>query len=108
MDGYRETGGRDSACTKCPSESASLGVTIALLFVIIGVLVVIFAVVWRSDSGMVERIKWAELQAESQATHPGHTAVYTPEVRAHSSFTYSLKIVLSYLQIASSILALVG
>jgi hypothetical protein len=94
-DGYTADSQSDD-CEPCPSADAALGGSIGFTILLICVLLILFAVIWKSEG-------YTPLKADPFAT----VKAFLPEDRSPPQFTYNLKIVLAYLQIATALTSVV-
>jgi hypothetical protein len=92
--GYSQSS-QSAECTPCPSQGASIGGTVGFSLLLVAAVSVVFVIVWRSEAAAVpESSPYKTVKA------------YTSEHRSPPNFTYNFKILLSYLQIASTLVNL--
>jgi hypothetical protein len=102
--GYHASSGTQTGtaalCEPCPSPSAALGGTIGFTLVLLTALLIMFLVLWRSDPIPVVAAASA-WKDDSAGEH-----VFTREDRAPPDAVGMGKILIGFLQIATSVLAL--
>jgi hypothetical protein len=110
-------------CTPCLSETFSIGWTVGYTALIVAALLFIFAFVWRSSGAKTKRYapRLSPPVNTPAADSPVRMCVmcscrftawdehknWTPEDRSPPNYTHNFKILLSYLQIASTLFDLV-
>ncbi len=94
-DGYRQDTNAQS-CSICPSHNDAIGGSIGFTIVIIAALLIVFYAMWHSDGKLVPK-------------HDAFKKVkpFTMEDRIPPNYTYNFKLILGYLQVATSLLSLV-
>lgn len=94
-DGF-STQSSGGACQPCPSKEAATGGTIGFSILIVAAVMVVLYLVWRLDGEDVPKTSPFDV-----------VKAYTPEHRARPNYTYNFKILLSYLQISTTLFAFV-
>ncbi len=93
--GYHQST-QGSECEKCASQSTSIGGTIGFSILIVAAISVVFYVIWRTENVIIPKFSpWKTIKN------------FTAEDRSSPNFTYNLKILLSFLQIATSLMSFV-
>ncbi len=94
-EGYTPNGqGQD--CTPCPSRGASVGGTFGYIVLLLAAIFVVFYLVWRSEPAKM-----------TSASPYLRVKAWSIEDRSAPNYAYNFKIILSYFQIASTLVSLV-
>lgn len=125
-DGYRDdTGSPDGSCSACPSVEVSTGNILGVGILLICILMILYYTVVRAGLRLLRTTKattkkqWWEVSiVESKWTVTPAAAIdaeddssailvnFTPEARAEKTFSYQLKILITFIQLCTSVLTL--
>jgi uncharacterized membrane protein len=114
IEGYRSST-PTSECSACPSKSAAFGVSVLIIIAVVVALVFMYWIVLKSDSHLLQatidadnsalsmQLDEDDIDEDTLIDAANGAPVMVMETRAKPNFTFKLKIVVGFMQIATNL-----